>query len=201
MTWIKTISYQEASGKLLNLYDRVKGPDNNVDNVMFAHSLRPHTMEGHMALYKYVLHHPKNKIPKWFLEAVGVYTSILNKCDYCIEHHFAGMTRLLKNDELAENIRLALEAQNLPVVFNKKEIEALSYVKKLTEQPGNITKEDINDLRKAGWDDGEILELNQVTSYFNYVNRMVLGLGVNTDGDILGLSPNDSEDLNNWHHK
>jgi len=201
MTWIKTISYQEASGKLLNLYDRVKGPDNNVDNVMLAHSLRPHTMEGHMALYKYVLHHPKNKIPKWFLEAAGVYTSILNKCDYCIEHHFAGMSRLLKNDELAKKIRLALESHNPADAFSSKEIAALSYVKNLTEQPGNITEEDINDLRKTGWDDGEILELNQVTSYFNYVNRMVLGLGVNTDGDILGLSPNDSDDLNNWHHK
>jgi len=201
MTWIKTISYEEAKGKLLNLYDRVKGPGNNVDNVMLAHSLRPHTMEGHMALYKYVLHHPKNIIPKWFLEAAGVYTSLLNKCDYCVEHHFAGMTRLLKNDELAKKIRFALESQNLSDAFTKREIKALSYVKKLTEQPMNITEEDINDLRKAGWDDGEILELNQVTSYFNYVNRMVLGLGINADGDILGLSPNDSEDLNNWHHK
>jgi len=67
MTWIKTIPYEDAKGKLLQLYDRIKGPENNVDNVMIAHSLRPHSMEGHMALYKYVLHHPKNKIPKWFL--------------------------------------------------------------------------------------------------------------------------------------
>ena len=133
MTWIKTISYEEAKGKLLNLYDRVKGPGNNVDNVMLAHSLRPHTMEGHMALYKYVLHHPKNIIPKWFLEAAGVYTSLLNKCDYCVEHHFAGMTRLLKNNKLAEKIRFVLESQNLSDAFNIKEIEALSYVKKLTE--------------------------------------------------------------------
>jgi hypothetical protein len=40
MTWIKTISYDKADGKLLKLYDRIKGPDNNVDNVMLAHSLR-----------------------------------------------------------------------------------------------------------------------------------------------------------------
>jgi hypothetical protein len=29
---------------------------------------------------------------------------------------------------------------------------------------------------------------------------MVLGLGVNTEGDILGLSPSDSDDFENWHH-
>ena len=92
MTWIKTVAYEDAVGQLLKLYDRIKGPDDNVDNIMLAHSLRPHTMEGHMALYKYVLHHPRNTVAKWFLEAIGIYTSILNECDYCIEHHYAGMS-------------------------------------------------------------------------------------------------------------
>jgi len=44
MTWITTISYEAAEGALKKLYDRIKGPDNNVDNIMLAHSLRPHTM-------------------------------------------------------------------------------------------------------------------------------------------------------------
>lgn len=91
MTWIRTIKFEEATGKLRDLYERIKGPDNNVDNIMLAHSLRPHTMEGHMAIYKYVLHHPRNTLPKWLLEAIGVYVSLINNCDYCAEHHFVGM--------------------------------------------------------------------------------------------------------------
>ena len=91
MTWITCIPYEEATGALKRLYDRIKGPDNNVDNIMLAHSLRPHTMEGHMTIYKYVLHHPRNKLPKWYLEAIGVYVSQLNDCGYCFEHHMAGM--------------------------------------------------------------------------------------------------------------
>jgi uncharacterized protein YciW len=71
----------------------------------------------------------------------------------------------------------------------------------ITKYPMNILEDDIKKLQKAGCSDGEILELNQVASYFGYVNRMVLGLGVNTEGDILGLSPSDSKDLNNWQHK
>jgi len=50
MTWIKIIPFEGATGRLRKLYDRVTGPDNNVDNIMMAHSLRPHSMEGHMAL-------------------------------------------------------------------------------------------------------------------------------------------------------
>ena len=95
MSWIKTVPYSNATGKLKKLYDRVKGPDNNIDNIMMLHSLRPHSMEGHMAIYKYVLHHSGNKIPKWFLEALGVWVSSLNECNYCVDHHFAGMKRLL----------------------------------------------------------------------------------------------------------
>lgn len=44
MTWINTISYEDSEGQLRQLYNRVKGPDNNVDNIMMAHSLRAHTM-------------------------------------------------------------------------------------------------------------------------------------------------------------
>ena len=95
MSWIDTIAYEKADAKLKALYDRVKGPNNNVDNIMMMHSLRPHTMEGHMAIYKYVLHHRDNTIHKWFLETLGVWVSTLNKCEYCIEHHFAGLKRLL----------------------------------------------------------------------------------------------------------
>jgi len=62
MTWIKTIPFAEAKGRLKRLYDRIKGPDDSVDNIMMAHSLRPNTMEGHMALYKNVLHHLCNVI-------------------------------------------------------------------------------------------------------------------------------------------
>lgn len=93
--WIQHVPYEDASGRLKMLYDRVKGPDDNVDNIMLAHSLRPHSMEGHIALYKSVLHHASNTTPKWFLETVGVYVSLLNACSYCVEHHFSGLQRLL----------------------------------------------------------------------------------------------------------
>ena len=104
MAWIKTVPYEHAEGRLQKLYERIKGPNNNVDNIMLMLSLRPHTLEGHMAIYKYVLHHPDNTIPKWFLEALGVWVSSLNNCDYCIDHHFAGLKRLLADDSKADAI-------------------------------------------------------------------------------------------------
>ncbi len=201
MTYIKTISYDDSTGRLRQLYDRVKGPDNNVDNIMMAHSLRPHTMDGHMAIYKYVLHHSANTVPKWYLEAIGVLVSHLNACAYCFDHHFAGMARLLGDDERAQAMRRAIVADDLASAFDPREQAGLRYAAQLTRAPSTLRAADVDRLRDAGYDDGQILEINQVAAYFAYANRTVLGLGVNTDGDILGLSPNNSDDPNDWSHR
>ena len=200
MAFIKTISYKEATGALKRLYDKVKGPNNNVDNIMSVHSLRPHTMKGHMALYKNVLHNNNNILPKWFLETIGIYVSILNNCAYCIDHHFEGLMKLLNNKEKSTIIKKKLITNSYESIFNKDYYLALRYAEKLTKAPDSITSNVIHEIKNQGVTDGEILEINQVVSYFNYANRTVLGLGVNTEGDILGLSPNDSNDENNWNH-
>lgn len=199
MSWIKTISFEEATGKLKQLYNRVKGPDNNVDNVLSIHSLRPHTLKAHMALYKAVLHHQDNSFPKWYLEALGTYVSKLNACNYCVAHHSEGLKKLTEASDY-EKIMACIRNDSPADFFEGKHLAGMIYAKKLTMQIQQIEKSDMDHLKNAGLDDGEILEINQLVSYFNYVNRSVLGLGVNTDGDILGLSPNDNSDPNNWSH-
>ena len=201
MSWIKIIHYDQADAKLKKIYDRVKGPNDNIDNVLLIHSLRPHTLVGHMTLYKNVLHNSNNTLPKWYLEAIGVYVSFLNQCDYCFEHHYAGFKKLYDNDAASEKFRQAVIEDQLDTFFEGKYLLACQHAKQLTLQHHNIREEDIQALRDVGFSDGEILEINQVASYFNYVNRTVVGLGVDTEGDILGLSPNNSDDPDNWHHK
>ncbi|MBI1492497.1 carboxymuconolactone decarboxylase family protein [Halocynthiibacter styelae] len=201
MAWIKTVPYEEAKGKLKMLYDRVKGPDNNVDNIMMMHSLRPHSMEGHMAIYKYVLHHSGNTIPKWFLECLGVWVSSLNECNYCVEHHFAGMKRLIQDDAKSAALRAAIETGNIDAApLDEAQRQAMRYIRTLTRDPAALQDVDVEELRAVGWDDGEILEINQVSAYFGYANRTVLGLGCSTKGDIIGLSPNNNADPDDWNH-
>lgn len=201
MSWIETIPFEQATGKLKKLYQRVTGPDKNVDNIMMSHSLRPHSMEGHMVLYKNVLHHTGNQIPKWFLETLGVWVSSLNGCAYCVEHHFQGLQRLLGDEPRGLAIRAGIEARDLTdVPLDEAQIAAMLYARKLTEAPAEMVEADVIALRDAGWDDGCILEINQVSSYFSYANRTVLGLGCSTKGDVLGLSPNNSDDPDDWGH-
>ncbi|MEM8770793.1 MAG: peroxidase-related enzyme [Pseudomonadota bacterium] len=206
MPYIKTIFAEEATGRLKELYTRIKGPDGRIDNILTAHSLRPASLEGHMALYKNVLHHNTNTTPKWFLETIGVFVSLMNVCNYCVDHHFEGLKRLLADNRKANAIRNDLEKAVASgslesASLSKKEIDALLYAMILTKTPHLIKQSHIDALRKAGWEDGEILEINQVVAYFAYANRTVLGLGVTTDGDVLGLSPSNSDDETDWGHQ
>jgi uncharacterized peroxidase-related enzyme len=201
MPWIETVAYEDANAKLKALYDRIKGPDNNVDNIMMMHSLRPHTMEGHMAIYKYVLHHRDNTVEKWFLETLGVWVSALNNCEYCVKHHFSGLKRLLNDDKRAEQIKAAIDSNNIESApLNDRQKTAMEYARQLTHNLSSVLEDIIKKMRAAGYSDGEILEINQVSAYFNYANRTVLGLGCSTEGDILGLSPNNNNDTNDWGH-
>ena len=199
MSWIETIGYQSAGKKLKAMYDRIAGPKGNIDNVLLIHSLRPQTLKGHMSLYKSVLHHPDNELPRWYLETVGVYVSKLNHCSYCVDHHLAGLKKIIGSD--TGDVWDSLESENFTSYFNARESAGLRYAKSLTLKIRESHPDWVQSMKDSGLSDGEILEINQVVSYFNYVNRVVLGLGITTEGDVLGLSPDSTDDPENWHHK
>lgn len=201
MSWIKVIPFDEATGKLKQLYKKIKGPNGQIDNVLSIHSLRPHTLTGHMSIYKNTLHHSDNAFPNWMLELLGTYTSYINKCDYCYEHHFAGMKRFLNDDTKASAIKNHIENKSLSKFLSKKEYALIEYADLLTLNADQLSKKHIDNLKSFGYNDGEILEVNQVIAYFNYANRTVMGLGVNTKGEVLGLSPNNKDDESAWDHK
>ena len=183
---IQMIEVDKAAGYLREMYEKVKTPHGTVDNVMRVHSLRPRTMEGHVVLYRSVLHSPDNTLPFWFLEIIASYTSIINECAYSLTHHFSNVRKLLKDEPRADAIYEALASRHPEREFTGKELAILGYTRKLTEAVGKMTPDDVDALRAAGCNDGEILEVNQVCAYFNYSNRLLNGLGVTTEGDVVG---------------
>ena len=175
-----------ATGSLKEAYDLAKTPAGTVDNVMRIHSQRPHTMVGHLTLYRSVLHHHGNTLPLWFLEAIGVLTSLLNNCEYSFKHHCTNMRRLLEDDERFASIETALRGQAPEAAFSGKELALMRYTEKLTISPGKGEAADVEAAKSAGASDGEILEVNQVCAYFCYSNRTINGLGVTLAGDTVG---------------
>ena len=96
-------------------------------------------------------------------------------------------------------MRDALKSNKLSQAYSEKETAALNYAALLTREPGQVTEQTLDMMRQTGLEDGEILEINQVTSYFCYANRTVLGLGINKEKTMLGLSPSTKE-TDDWSH-
>ena len=193
-TWIEMLPVENATGSLKEAYDLAKTPAGTVDNVMRIHSQRPHTMVGHLTLYRSVLHHQDNTLPLWFLEAVGVFTSLLNNCEYSFKHHCTNMRRLLKDDKRCAAIETSLRGQAPEAAFSGKELALMRYTEKLTISPGKVEAADLEAAKSAGATDGEILEVNQVCAYFCYSNRTINGLGVTLAGDTVGFYKEKQED-------
>ena len=153
--WIETIPVERAAGELREIYDEVKSPHGTVDNVYLAQSLRPHTLRAHDLLYRSVLHDRDNTLPTWFLEVVSVYTSLLNRCQYAVTHHFANVRRLLQDEARSVKVFEALRRTRPQEAFAGKELALLQYTEKLTRDPASVRRADIECLRKSGADVGE----------------------------------------------
>lgn len=184
--WIKMINDEAADDELLETLKLARTPHGTVDNVMRVHSLRPNTMKGHVVLYRAALHDDANTIPMWFQETVSSYVSILNDCPYSLANHWNNARHLIADEVRADQIEAALTSHSPQDAFEDAELAILQYAEKLTLSPGQMVEADVQAMRDFGVDDGQILEANQIIGYFNYVNRCLNGLGVTTDGDIVG---------------
>ena len=189
--WIGMVRDSDASDPLREVLELAQTPHGTVDNVMRVHSLRPATMRGHVILYRAVLHDDANTLPMWLQECIASWVSILNNCDYSLANHWANARHLIGDESRADDIEAALRAHRPGDAFGEREQALFDYAEKLTVSPGTMQQSDVERLRKSGFDDGEILEANQIICYFNYANRSLNGLGVTTENDVVGYYTDD----------
>ena len=72
----------------------------------------------------------------------------------------------------------SLENDYTAAPITPQERVMLDYVVKLTKDATKVWKDDIEGLRKAGFDDRGILQITLIASWFNYINRVADALGV-----------------------
>ena len=183
MSWIRVIEKNEASGQLKHVYDEMGKKRGKLSNIMKIHSLNPVAMQTHMDLYLSIMF-GSSKLSREDRELIAVIVSAANQCEYCINHHAEALHHYLKDRNLIQKIITDFRSVALP----EKKIKLLEYAYKLTKTPNKIKKADINDLRKQGFSDDDILNINLITSYFNFVNRIALGLGVEfSESEVKGF--------------
>ena len=110
---------------------------------------------------------------------MAVVVSAINQCSYCIKHHAEALNHYWKNEINVKKLIHDYRSVNL----TNKTNEMLDYVYKLTKNPSEIRKNDVDVLRGVGFSEEDILNINLITSYFNFVNGIALGLGIEFSDD------------------
>lgn len=173
MAWIRVVDENEAGDALRNVYARVKGSRGKVANILAVHSLHPPALQAHMDLYMAIMF-GSSGLTREEREMIAVVVSSADQCPYCIQHHATALRHYWKDDAklaaLIDDYRL--------VELSPKMRAILDYAEKLTTSPHAMTEADVAGLRDVELEDEEILTINLIASYFNFVNRIALGLGV-----------------------
>ena len=91
-----------------------------------------------------------------------------------MKHHGEGLRRLTGDDLLVNQLKIEWRQAEIAM----KDRAMLAYVEKLTFRAWEIVEDDVIQLREIGFSDAAILDINQVASYYAYVNRLADGLGV-----------------------
>lgn len=179
MPFIDVIEHTKAEGELKDIYDNLVKTRGKLAEVHKIQSLNPKSIVDHMDLYMTIMF-GKSPLKRYQREMIAVVVSSTNQCPYCITHHAEALLHFWKDEKRLQNLISDYKTSDL----NPQDLALVEYAFQLTSKPSLINKEvHITSLKKEGLTDRAILDAALVTSYFNFVNRMVLGLGVNLEGD------------------
>ncbi len=181
MAWIQIIDEDEATGDLKAIYDDITQQRGKMSNIMRVHSLHPAAMQAHMALYLKIMF-SRSALRRADRELIATVVSARNGCPYCVNHHAEALNFYWKDEARVAQATQDYRALDLP----EKTRAMLDYAVKLTEAPSSVTEADVEAMRRAGVTDAAILDVNLITSYFNFVNRIAEGLGVAFDPEEVG---------------
>jgi uncharacterized peroxidase-related enzyme len=173
MAYIKMIPEEDADEVVSSLYEKHRAPWGGVDHILKIHSLLPHTLQPHYDLYKSLMY-AQGPLTRPQREMIATVVSASNGCSYCIHHHSDALLRLTKDRILADAIRTDYRTAPLTNV----ERLMLEFAVQLSTEPTQNFSTWISKLRKNNLTDEAILHTTLIVAYFNFVNRIANGLGV-----------------------
>ena len=173
MAWIRVVDESEADEGLLKVYHQVKGSRGKLSNILSVHSLNPPALQAHMDLYMTIMFGPSG-LSREEREMIAVVVSSADRCPYCIQHHAAALSHYWKDEDKLKSFIDDYRAIDL----SPKMEAVLGYAFKLTTTPHAMVEADVQGLRGCDLTDEDVLTINLIVSYFNFVNRIALGLGV-----------------------
>ncbi|MFO8129017.1 MAG: peroxidase-related enzyme [Bacteroidales bacterium] len=182
MPFIQIIEPEEAHGNLKDIYNAILKSRGKIAEIHKIQSLHPESITAHMGLYMSIMfgRSPLRRVQR---EMMAVVVSSANKCDYCIRHHGAALMHFWKDAARVRVLSQDYTGAGLPAA----DLALCEFAEVLTRNPQRTNAEKTaRHLLKKHFNDRGILDAALTVSYFNFVNRMALSLGVGLEADPSG---------------
>jgi len=153
MSLLQTVSPEQATGKVADIYAQIQNMFGRVPNGLQLFSVSPDLMEQITPQYAYYMQHPTLSFP--LLALVRMLVSKDNDCVYCVglNEGFLMQRANYTSDQIAAIKR---DPRNAPL--NEKDLAMLLFILKGTRTSKSVTADDVNQLRGLGWTDRDILD-------------------------------------------
>ena len=181
MTFIQTISLEEATGLLKQVYDKELADNGVVDNGVRAFSLRPSahtawqqlrvTIQSHMDMRRY--------------ELVTLAAAASLRCSYCTLAHGAILASKYFSAEQVEAMTRDYHNAGLELA----EVAMMAYAEKIARNAYKVTPEDIDALRAHGFSDADILDIALTAAARSFLSKVLDAVGVEPDDWFMDLQP------------
>lgn len=179
MPRINIIQPEEATGRLKEIYEHLEKQRGQIAEVHKMQSLRPESIVKHMDLYMEIMF-SRSRLSRAQREMIAVVVSRANNCNYCATHHGSALQHYWKDAEKLKKLTANYREVDIP----EGDMALCKYAEEVTLRSQNLEEEDPTaSLKEMGFSDSAILDATLVVSYFNFVNRMVLCLGVEIEQD------------------
>jgi uncharacterized peroxidase-related enzyme len=165
MPRIPAIHPENATGQAKRLLDGVESNLGFVPNIMRTMVNSPAVLQGYLDFSQAL---SKGNLSPKFREQIALAVSEVNACQYCLSAHSAIGRLVGLSEEAIEDSRKAEST-------DPKEATVLALTRKIVENRGWVSDEDLAKLRKLGFSQGDIVELianislTLFTNYFNHV--------------------------------
>jgi len=176
MSWVPLVKDEQANPEVKQMYSYIRERWGFVPNYFLALGRDSQLLQDQMNLFTNAMYEERG-LPRILKEEIALVVSGLNSSTYCLAAHMQILGNL--GVDKAVGRKLARDYTGAPV--EPKVMELFRFAEKLTRQPDNIEKADVDRLREAGWDDAAIVDTVLVTSLYNCANRFSAGLGLIAD--------------------
>ncbi len=176
---IKVVEESQAQGAVKEAYEAIHAKMGLVPNVMKLFSLWPEAFQANMQFFETVIL-SSSELDNATKEMIALTVSKLNQCHYCVSHH----ANYLKQYGIQETVAEQITDDYHRAALDEKTKSLLAFAEKLTRNAYKVTDEDVQALRDQGWSDRQILEATLVAGHFNFVNRVVDGLGAELETPV-----------------